>query len=686
MATIREIPGYYYDEERRRYFKIVNGAIPSNSSSPATPSSSSSSSQSVSRYHNNSIQAKQRYANHLAKTTTSTNTNKEIKRNKILKIPKLIIKNPNLSSSQLQYLQNLRSRFSDNINEFTYTPIGLINFKIGTTKTQSQDNLINRISNIPPTYVPTLVPRGYVINKFKQYLIISRLGIRQPILVNGNGHTYDYYPRTIVIQSPEGKIIEIPMNWQFYHQSNGQIDKYDSIDKFYHECGIDGFDVNILSGGNINNSIFLLSIMKHNIHGNINFILRFNVINSLNDDPELSFQDYTCQLMEFLYDNILKQNLNKSIMNQLFNALGIPLCYFTKDMPNHSIQQINQILQQQNGGSSTKQKDKLSRKINEFLYQQEQNPPGILYRFKQYSNTKGYRIVNYQTFQDFIYLTISNGFIIKFKWSNYQFSNFELININIENSLQEGQLLIVNDNDNDNDKEKEEEIEENNPFYILRTGSKVITIKKKMKLTTTTSSSTNGNHRSNNNSSSRAIHWECKRILSNYKIIKKILLTQTNQLVVISSESIISINLQNLKSISSPILVCDYFNDNDIYQQFELIETVKNYGISCYLIFNIDKNYNQFKLIELDDSMNTTTTTTTTTSTIGKFKELIIMIPFQFQKCGYLKNFKLMKIIPLLKDDNDNDNGNESTSNRLMIGFNFLNHFEMTTIFETFQL
>ena len=46
-------------------------------------------------------------------------------------------------------------------------------------------------------------------------------------------------------------------------------------------------------------------------------------------------------------------------------------------MPNHSIQQINQILQQQNGGgSSTKQKDKLSRKINEFLYQQEQNPPG----------------------------------------------------------------------------------------------------------------------------------------------------------------------------------------------------------------------------------------------------------------------------------------------------------------------
>ena len=46
-----------------------------------------------------------------------------------------------------------------------------------------------------------------------------------------------------------------------------------------------------------------------------------------------------------------------------------------------------------------------------------------------------------------------------------------------------------------------------------------------------------------------------------------------------------------------------------------------------------------------------------------------------------------MKIIPLLKDDNDNgNNGNESTSNRLMIGFNFLNHFEMTTIFETFQL
>ena len=62
-----------------------------------------------------------------------------------------------------------------------------------------------------------------------------------------------------------------------------------------------------------------------------------------------------------------------------------------------------------------------------------------------------------------------------------------------------------------------------------------------------------------------------------YQIIRslKILLTQTNQLVVISSESIISINLQNLKSISSPILVCDYFNDNDIYQQFELIETVK---------------------------------------------------------------------------------------------------------------
>ena len=113
--------------------------------------------------------------------------------------------------------------------------------------------------------------------------------------------------------------------------------------------------------------------MKHNIHGNINFILRFNVINSLNDDPELSFQDYTCQLMEFLYDNILKQNLNKSIMNQLFNALEFP-CYFTKDMPNHSIQQINQTLQQ-NGGSSTKQKDNIQ-KINEFLYQQEHNPPG----------------------------------------------------------------------------------------------------------------------------------------------------------------------------------------------------------------------------------------------------------------------------------------------------------------------
>ena len=37
-------------------------------------------------------------------------------------------------------------------------------------------------------------------------------------------------------------------------------------------------------------------------------------------------------------------------------------------MPNHSIQQINQILQQQkNGGSSTKQKDKLSRKLMNFF-------------------------------------------------------------------------------------------------------------------------------------------------------------------------------------------------------------------------------------------------------------------------------------------------------------------------------
>ena len=75
------------------------------------------------------------------------------------------------------------------------------------------------------------------------------------------------------------------------------------------------------------------------------------------------------------------------------------------------------------------------------------------------------------------------------------------------------------------------------------------------------------------------------------------------------------------------------------------------------LFFNIDKNYNQFKLIELDDSMNTTTTTTTTTSTI-EIQRIDNYDSIPISKCGYLKNFKLMKIIPLLKDDNDNDNGN----------------------------
>ncbi|CAX45599.1 conserved hypothetical protein [Candida dubliniensis CD36] len=685
MSSVREIPGYYYDEERRRYFKIVNGAIPSNSSS----SSSSSSSQSVSKYHNNSIQAKQRYTNHLAKTTASTN--KQTKPNKILKIPKIIIKNPNLSSQQLQYLQNLKIKFANINNEFSYTPIGLINFKTGTTTIKSRNNLINRISSIPPKYIPTLVPRGYVIDKFKQYLIISRLGLRQTIHCN-NGNIYDYYPRSIVIQSPLiGKIIEIPMNWQFYHQSNGQIDKYDSIDKFYHDCGIDGFDNTIISGGDINNnnnnnntsssnsnSIFLLSIMKHSIQGNINFILRFNVIKSLNNnstttttttikEEELSFHDYTCQLMEFLYDNILKQNLNKSLKKQLFNALGIPLCYFTKDMPNYTIQQINQIL---NTNSSLNRNKNLSKKINEFIYQQENNPPTILYRFKQYSNTKGYRIVNYQTFQNFIYLTISNGIIIKFKWSNYQFSNFQLVDIKIDNSLQEGQLLIVHEEREQQQQQQQEEEEEDvNPFYILRTGCKLITIKKKKKNTTTPmipSSSINGNKGNND--------WECKRILKNYKIIKKILMTQTNQLIIILFDSIISINFQNINSLSSlsPILVCDYFNDNDIYQQFELIDNLNNNDDKIdYLIFNIDKNYNQFKLIELNNSIDN-----------DKFNHIIISIPFQFQKCGYLKNFKLMKIIPLKEESNDKLGDNQL----MMIGFNFLNHFEMTTIFETFQL
>ncbi|KAK6875346.1 hypothetical protein K6H11_000988 [Candida tropicalis] len=94
-------------------------------------------------------------------------------------------------------------------------------------------------------------------------------------------------------------------------------------------------------------------------------------------------------------------------------------------------------------------------------------------------------------------------------------------------------------------------------------------------------------------------------------------------------------------------VISKYLNDNDVNQQFEIFDG--------YMLYNVG------------DTLNIINIHTNESSTID--------FQFQFKKCGYLKNFKLVKIVKLAE-----------INTRLHLGFTFLNSEELTTIFETFLI
>ncbi|KAG7662772.1 uncharacterized protein J8A68_003695 [[Candida] subhashii] len=94
-----------------------------------------------------------------------------------------------------------------------------------------------------------------------------------------------------------------------------------------------------------------------------------------------------------------------------------------------------------------------------------------------------------------------------------------------------------------------------------------------------------------------------------------------------------------------------YLNDNNPHQTFEIFNN--------HLLYNIGENEFIIENLNRNDGDNLT-----------KFK-----IEFNFQKCGYLKGFKLIKMIQM-----------KSETNRLRIGFTFLNQDEDTTIFNTYEI
>lgn len=563
MSEIREIPGFYYDEERQRYFKITNGAIPQSSLS------------SLSKYHNNSIQAEQRTKQSKVQkiskpTKSSTNT---IRNKKLDKFPKAI---------RSKYLTPSTGKFI----KFTYTPIGLINFKSVTSTTQ-HDLLQSRLLSYPilkPKYIPMLTPRGYVLRQMKDYLIISRIqGITQRISSSRN----EYYPTSLVLQRiSDGKISKLKQDWYVVKSSN-----VESVDlkEYYETLGVDDFKTNIFHEVMESKEVVIISEYENFVQGERNSILRMNVLD-LNKD-EFVEHDYTLKLTKFLKDYINKED--KKTKDQLNRAFGIYSCFFSDNLYESSVDEINGLLRTPSKKSAAK--------VNNFLLLKDiaKMNDNIIYKSERYDNPKGIRILDCQFSKsnNHIHFLLSNSSLVSFKFQNGEFSDFHHRKIH-DRILPFSQLCVYDE------------------VKTIKTGNKFSVVDEK---------------------------WNIKShdIVCDY--IRKIFMISSHEVVYLLKNSIIYWDITTNESS----IILNYLNNNDINQQFEV------YG--NYLLYNIG---NTLKFIN-----------------IYTHESSSIDLEFQFKKCGYLKNFKLVKIVKL-----------EEVNTRLHLGFTFLNSEEMTTIFETFLI
>ncbi|CAI5757164.1 unnamed protein product [Candida verbasci] len=155
------------------------------------------------------------------------------------------------------------------------------------------------------------------------------------------------------------------------------------------------------------------------------------------------------------------------------------------------------------------------------------------------------------------------------------------------------------------------------------------------------------------NTSTNLYKLSKNKLTSIYRIntIRKFFLLNDQIRVIIITMS--EIYVYNLK-YQSIYKLDNYFNDNNPHQIFKMFEN--------FLVFNI--NENEFMIYNLNRISNNKT----------KFK-----IDFNFQKLGYLKNFKLVEIIEM-------KGVHKLLNHRLRLGFTFCNKYENVTIFETYVL
>lgn len=138
-------------------------------------------------------------------------------------------------------------------------------------------------------------------------------------------------------------------------------------------------------------------------------------------------------------------------------------------------------------------------------------------------------------------------------------------------------------------------------------------------------------------------HGNIRFLDGKFNYIRKIFLISSNEIILILKDTIMYWNI----TTNEKQVILKYLNDNDVNQQFEIFDG--------YMLYNVG------------DTLNIINIHTNESSTID--------FQFQFKKCGYLKNFKLVKIVKLAE-----------INTRLHLGFTFLNSEELTTIFETFLI
>lgn len=138
-------------------------------------------------------------------------------------------------------------------------------------------------------------------------------------------------------------------------------------------------------------------------------------------------------------------------------------------------------------------------------------------------------------------------------------------------------------------------------------------------------------------------HGKIRHLDGKFNYIRKIFLISSNEIILILKDTIMYWNI----TTNEKQVILKYLNDNDVNQQFEVFDS--------YLFYNVGDTLNIINIHTYESSS--------------------IDFQFQFKKCGYLKNFKLVKIVKL---------GEINT--RLHLGFTFLNSEELTTIFETFLI